>query len=286
MLDMNNDLQILQSVFDRIESRIKEEQKRKGIIASGRSAKSLKSTVSKSGSTIRGVLTGNESFEQQERGSTASENKKRPFAELLKDIREWTNYKKFSKSKPSHIKDIIAFQVTKHLRERGSLRGNYLRLSRIKHFRDHQRGNHQYEKQAIGKLCIKYSQPVNQGIEMKEVRNKYNPKALAQAGTLLPCFYDYNFLCYGIVRETGNGYTFLDEPTKELSVPKELGLAREALEGVLKDYFWSGNQIKAYFKSLGKEVKASYQNSAGKPVMMFASTEYLDKVVQHKELNG
>ena len=101
--------------------------------------------------------------------------------------------------------------------------------------------------------------------------------------TLIPCFWDYQFLCYAVVIEGGKGFDFLDKVPSNLSVPKELKMDNKKLDRILANQFWTGDQIKAYFEALGKEVSAYIQNSGGKIAMAFVSEKFLAKVALHND---
>ena len=94
---MTQDEKILSKFIQRVSSRLKADQKAKGMKASGRSADSLKGNTEVKGDTTRGTLTGSSYWQQQEEGRGPSK-KKGNGTPLWKEILEnWIPYRsKFS----------------------------------------------------------------------------------------------------------------------------------------------------------------------------------------------
>lgn len=102
-----------------VSDKLKSEQKRLDIRASGKSAKSLRIESDDTG----GALYGEEYFLEQEEGSGPQRGKIR-YAVLLTKIRDWLDTKAFARSFSTRKKDALQYPITKNLLFIGSKRGN------------------------------------------------------------------------------------------------------------------------------------------------------------------
>ena len=117
---MGNSKEILQNFLNTVSRRIGQEQKAKGIRASGESAKSLKSKVSEKGDISRGILTGRDYFLQQEEGRGPTPQGARKSQPTLKDnIRKWIDFKGIGSGKTRKEKEGIAFVIARKIHQEG-----------------------------------------------------------------------------------------------------------------------------------------------------------------------
>ena len=91
------------------------EQQKKDIRASGRSARSLNVTADDSHGELRGA----EYFREQEEGGPPTND-----PGLRAKLRDWLDYKQFSKGFPSTVKDRIAYFISEKRKKEPTKRGN------------------------------------------------------------------------------------------------------------------------------------------------------------------
>ena len=111
---------IIAQYLTNVSDRIKDDQRQKGIYASGESADSLTVKVKEN----EGTLTGSSYFEQQQFGQSASEIRQIPFKEQVANLFGWAKTKSFLQGTSAQEKLGIAIATTKKQRKEGTQRGN------------------------------------------------------------------------------------------------------------------------------------------------------------------
>lgn len=109
--------QAIFNFLNAVSNRLKQEQQSRGIRASGRSARSLKSKAT----NTKGQLTGSAYFQQQEEGRGPT--KKDQGGILRQQIREWIDDKNLPLWDGFRDKDGMSYVITRNIHRRGTLRG-------------------------------------------------------------------------------------------------------------------------------------------------------------------
>lgn len=106
-------------------NKLRIEQGRKGIVATGASARSLREEVKRDGQNFVGRIYGFNYWEYQVRGRGPTPGgAKRGRPTLRERIRLWLDYKPFSRGLRPKIKDSMSYAIAKNIHRRGTLRGN------------------------------------------------------------------------------------------------------------------------------------------------------------------
>lgn len=108
-----------------------EEQRRLGVRASGKSARSLNSKVLFSGKKGIAQLRGSDYWEFQFYGRGPSRGGRGGPGYLQKAIREWLDTKPFASGFDAAKKDSLSWAISKKIHERGTLRGRSSRFPGI-----------------------------------------------------------------------------------------------------------------------------------------------------------